>query len=71
MPVNIEDLDFSVTPWVKVIETSQATPKEFSWRVVQTTLFFEVVNANPQKRQNVVLHHLDVEEVVSMWSRGA
>ena len=39
---------------------SQAAPKEFSWRVVQTTSFLEVVNANPQKRQNVVVHHLDV-----------
>ena len=36
-----------------------AQPVDFSFENAPTTTFFEIVNTQPEKRQNVVLHHVE------------
>ena len=59
------DFDYqAVDPWSIGVEAGSAGPKRFHMTGVRTTSFFEVVNPNPQRRQNVALHHLDNDDNV-------
>ena len=60
-----QDADFdyqAVNPWEMAIGVGSEGASGFNWRHVETTSFFEVINPNPHRRQNVVLHHLDRDD---------
>ena len=49
-----------VCPWTKIMQASTCASKLFNHADTSETTFFEVINAVPEKRHNVVLHHLDL-----------
>lgn len=57
---NEADINFDATdPWSSIIDICAAPPLCFNFNNIGSIEFFEVLNANPERRQNVVLHHLD------------